>query len=80
MLVQIRKASFRRWVRPDERTDIHAEVTANTPEYATAQCHVHVGGDEVARAELMFAFVQRSQFAHDYRDDVLESFLERTSR
>ncbi len=77
MLVRIQKASFRRWVRPGERVDIHADVTASTPEYATAQCHVDVAGEEAARAELMFAFVPRSQFAADYRDHVLERFLER---
>ena len=77
MLVRIQKASFRRWVRPGERVDIHADVTASTPEYATAQCHVDVAGEEAARAELMFAFVPRSQFAADYRDEVLERFLER---
>ena len=77
MLVRIQKASFRRWVRPGERVDIHADVTASTPEYATAQCHVDVAGEEAARAELMFAFVPQSQFAADYRDEVLERFLER---
>jgi 3-hydroxyacyl-[acyl-carrier-protein] dehydratase len=77
MLVQIQKASFRRWVRPGERADIHAEVTSSTSEYATARCHVDVAGEEAARAELMFAFVPKSQFAADYRDEVLERFLQR---
>jgi 3-hydroxyacyl-[acyl-carrier-protein] dehydratase len=77
MLVRIQKASFRRWVRPGERVHIHADVIASTPEFATAQCHVGVDGEEAARAELMFAFVPRSQFASDYRDEVLERFLER---
>ena len=75
MLVRIQKASFRRWVRPGERADIHAQITSTTPEYATAQCHVDVAGEEAARAELMFAFVPMSQFAADYRDEVLERFL-----
>jgi 3-hydroxyacyl-[acyl-carrier-protein] dehydratase len=75
MLVQIRKASFRRWVRPDERCDIHAEVTSNEAAYATALCHVDVSGAEAARAELMFSFVPYSLFAPDYRDGVLDRFL-----
>ena len=75
MLVQIRKASFRRWVRPDERVDIHAEVTADEVDYATAVCHVDVAGSEVARADLMFSFVPHSQLASDYRDEVLERFI-----
>jgi 3-hydroxyacyl-[acyl-carrier-protein] dehydratase len=77
MLVRIQKAAFRRWVRPGERADIHAEITSSAPEYATALCHVDVAGEEAARAELMFAFVPMSQFAVDYRDEVLERFLER---
>jgi 3-hydroxyacyl-[acyl-carrier-protein] dehydratase len=75
MLVQIRKASFRRWVLPDERCDIHAEVVSNQTAYATAQCRVDVHGVEAARAELMFSFVPYSQFAPDYRDGVLDGFL-----
>jgi 3-hydroxyacyl-[acyl-carrier-protein] dehydratase len=74
MLVQIRKASFRRWVRPNERADIYAEVTSSAPQHATAQCRVNVAGEEVARAELLFSFVPHSQFAPDYRDDVLERY------
>jgi len=79
MLVQIRKASFRKWVRPDERVDIYAEVTSAAREYATASCHVDVSGAEVARADLMFSFLPHSQLARDYRDEVLERF-ERNTR
>jgi 3-hydroxyacyl-[acyl-carrier-protein] dehydratase len=75
MLVQIRKASFRCWVRPDERIDIHAEVVSNAEAYATALCHVDVNDSEVARADLMFSFVPHSQLAADYHDEVLDRFL-----
>jgi 3-hydroxyacyl-[acyl-carrier-protein] dehydratase len=75
MLVQIRKATFRRWARPDERLDISAEVTSSEAAYATALCRVDVRGEEVARADLMFSFVPRSQLASDYRDEVLDRFL-----
>lgn len=78
MLVRIQKASFRRWVRPGERVEIHGEITANGQEYATAQCRVDVAGEEAARAELMFAFVPRTQFSPGYRDEVLERFLRQT--
>jgi 3-hydroxyacyl-[acyl-carrier-protein] dehydratase len=79
MLVQIRKASFRRWVRPDERVDIHAAVTSNELAYATALCRVDVDGVEVARADLMFSFVPSSVFTPAYRDDVLEKYLSRSA-
>lgn len=79
MLVQIRKASFRRWVLPDERADIHADVTSSAPNYATALCHVDVNGEEVARADLMFSFVPHAQFAPGFRDEVLDRFLRHAS-
>jgi 3-hydroxyacyl-[acyl-carrier-protein] dehydratase len=77
MLVQIRKASFRRWVRPDECADIHAEVTSNEKAYATAVCHVDVENAEVARADLMFMFMPYTAFAPTFRDEVLEEYLSR---
>jgi 3-hydroxyacyl-[acyl-carrier-protein] dehydratase len=77
MLVQIRKASFRKWVRPDERVDIYAEISSSAQDYATGMCRVNVGGEEVARAELMFSFLPTSQLAPGYRDEVLERFLSR---
>ena len=77
MLVQIRKASFRKWVRPGERVDIHAEITASAQDYATGSCRVTVNGADVAQAELMFSFVKSSQLAPDYRDEVLARFLNR---
>jgi len=79
MLVQIRKASFRKWVRPGERADIHAEVTSDEADYATARCRVDVEGTPVAFADLMFSFVPNSQFAPGFRDDVLEDYLSRTT-
>ena len=78
MLVQIRGASFRRWVRPDERVDIHAEVTMSAGGVARAKCRVAVDGQEAASAELLFSFVPRASFAADYRDEVLERYFERT--
>lgn len=77
MLVQVRKASFRKWVRPDERADIYAEISSSTRDYATGTCRVSVGGDEVARAELMFSFLPTTQLAPGFRDEVLERFLSR---
>jgi 3-hydroxyacyl-[acyl-carrier-protein] dehydratase len=77
MLVQIRKASFRRWVRPAERIDIYGEIATTADAYATAGCRVEVGGEVAASADLMFSFLPHSQLAPGYRDDVLQRFLER---
>lgn len=77
MLVQVRQASFRHWVFPDQRADIHAEITASTREYGTAQCRIAVGTRHVAGADLLFTFLPLSQLAPDFRDGVLDRYFER---
>jgi 3-hydroxyacyl-[acyl-carrier-protein] dehydratase len=57
MLVQIRSAVFRRWVRPGELVDLRAEVKALGPSYATVTCRSETAGSVAAEAELMFSFV-----------------------
>ena len=79
MLAQVRKAYFRHWVRPDQRADIYAEITGSTPLYGSAACRIDVRGQEVASAELLFAFVARSQFAPGFGDPVLERFRTRNA-
>ena len=80
MLVQVRQASFRRWVRPGERVDIYAEVTSSSAVYGSALGRIEVGGAEAASADLIFSFVPRSQFSADFRDEVLERYLRARSR
>ena len=48
MLVQIRKASFRKWMHPEQRADIHADIKSSGPSFATASCRVAVGGELIA--------------------------------
>jgi len=76
MLVQIRTASFRKWVRPDQRADIYADVKSSAPSVASAKCRVVVDGQDVADAELLFSFVPHTQLAAGYRDVVLERYLQ----
>jgi 3-hydroxyacyl-[acyl-carrier-protein] dehydratase len=75
MLAQIRSASFRDWVRPDETAVITAEIPSSRDKFATASCAVGVGGKRVCSAELLFSFMPIERFAPGYRDEVLESFL-----
>jgi 3-hydroxyacyl-[acyl-carrier-protein] dehydratase len=75
MLAQIRSASFRDWVRPDETVLVKAEIRSNRDEYATAACSVEVRGNRVCTAELLFSFLPMEKFAPGYRDEVLEAFL-----
>jgi 3-hydroxyacyl-[acyl-carrier-protein] dehydratase len=75
MLAQIRSASFRDWVRPDEKALIRAEIRTSQVEYATAACWVEIRGSRVCAADLLFSFLPIDQFAPGYRDEILESFL-----
>jgi 3-hydroxyacyl-[acyl-carrier-protein] dehydratase len=75
MLVAIQHASFRRWLRPDQRADIHGDVLASAPSFAKVKCRVSTEGATIAEADLLFSFVLYAQFAPGYRDEVLENFL-----
>ena len=76
MLVQIKFASFRIWVRPGETARIFAAIVSNQKEVAVAHSHVEVGGRKVCSAELLFAFMPLDRFAPGLRDDVLMKYLE----
>lgn len=76
MLGQIRSATFRQWVKPDQEAIIYAEVTQNRSSYATADCFVEVDGKKVCSAELFFVFASYEQFAPDYRDEILDAYWE----
>lgn len=75
MLARIRSASFRKWVEPDQQAIIHAEITSNQEQYASAKCRVEVADIRVCDAELFFSFVPVDRLAIGYRDEVLESYL-----
>lgn len=75
MLAKINSASFRAWMKPDQVAVIDSEILNNRDKYATARCSVSVGGREISSAELFFTFIPNEDFAQDYRDEVLESFL-----
>lgn len=78
MLGKIESATFRKWVRPEQKAVIHARITVNRAEYATADCFIEVDGSKVCSAELFFTFVPLEEFAPDYVDDVLESYMAQT--
>lgn len=77
ILVQIKSATFRGWVRPGERIVLVADIRSSRREFATASCHAEVRDQKVCSAELMFSFLAPSDF-RAARDDVLERFLERS--
>jgi len=80
VLAQIRSASFRDWVKPDEKISIKAEIRTSRPELATAVCSAEVRGSKVSTADLLFTFLPKERTAPDDRDEVLESFLASSGR
>ncbi len=80
ILAQIRSASFRGWVRPDEKATVKAEIKSSQAGCATASCAVEVDGRRVCSADLLFSFLPPGTLAPGYRDEVLESFLARRGR
>lgn len=79
MLAAIESAKFRQWVRPGETVFIEADVKLSRPQYASANCRVHVADRPVASAELFFSFVPLGQLATTFRDEALEHFHARRS-
>ena len=77
MLIKINQATFRDWVCPGQLIAIHAEITTNRVNFATADCHISVDGQHRASAELRFGFTPLERFAPTYRDLVLEEYLRR---
>ena len=75
MLVKIRSATFRQWVRPGDRITLSAVIQTNQESTATAECQAEVEGKTVAQANLLFSFVPIETLSPEYRDEVLDSFL-----
>jgi 3-hydroxyacyl-[acyl-carrier-protein] dehydratase len=76
MLGEIRNAKFRAWVKPDDLIQLHATIETSRDAFAVARCHAEVAGRKVCSAELLFSFLRAEQFAPDYRDALLERWLE----
>ncbi len=76
ILGQIKSAHFRGWVGPEKTVTLIGEIKVSRPQFATALCRAEVEGKEVASAEVLFTFVPGDSFAPDFRDEVLERYLE----
>ena len=77
MLGEVRNARFREWVKPGEVIRLSAEIARDQEDFAIAKCQASVAGRKVGSAELLFFFLPVGQFAPDYRDEILEDFLQR---
>jgi 3-hydroxyacyl-[acyl-carrier-protein] dehydratase len=77
MLIEVKSAKFRSWVHPDEVIRLSATIDRDQGEFAAANAYAEVAGKKVCSAQFLFAFKPIAEFAPDYRDDVLETFLAR---
>jgi 3-hydroxyacyl-[acyl-carrier-protein] dehydratase len=75
MLMEIKSARFRGWVRPDELMTAYATITSVTDSYATSSCHLEVNGERKCSAEIRATFVPPGTLGQDFRDEVLERYL-----
>jgi 3-hydroxyacyl-[acyl-carrier-protein] dehydratase len=75
MLVEIKKARFRDWMKPNQTANIFAEILVNRDRYATAVCRIEIENKRICSAELFFSFLGFDNFRADYRDEVLESYF-----
>jgi len=80
MLIEITKAKFRDWMRPDQKATITAEIKVNREKYASALCEVEVEGKKICSSELFFTFVPYDRFAPGYGDEVLAAYLSKSQK
>jgi 3-hydroxyacyl-[acyl-carrier-protein] dehydratase len=70
MLVEIKKARFRDWMKPEQTANILAEILANRDQYATARCSIEINEKKICSAELFFSFLPLDQFSPDFKDEI----------
>ena len=79
MLIEIKSARFRGWVRPNELITVVATITSSRDEFAIADCYLQVDGKKKSTGTIHAAFVAGDQLSADFRDEVLEQFLAKGS-
>ncbi len=56
ILMQIKNATFRGWVKPGVCLDVHADIVSDKKKIARVKAWTEINGSTVAKAELLFAF------------------------
>jgi 3-hydroxyacyl-[acyl-carrier-protein] dehydratase len=77
VLIQVRQANFRQSVFPGSDLRIEAEILSRTESTASAASKVFCKGEVVADATLVFGFIQKDLLQAGFRDEVLETYLNR---
>ena len=79
MLIQIKNAAFRDWVKPGELLDIEAEIMSLQPKLARIKARTKRDGALVASAELLFTFASKGELGLPDTDPVLADYREMTA-
>jgi len=78
MLIKIKNAAFRDWVKPSELLHIRAEIISSLPRLARIKASTERDGVLVANAELLFSFEANSKLGLAETDPLLAAYWERT--
>jgi 3-hydroxyacyl-[acyl-carrier-protein] dehydratase len=77
MLIQIKKATFKNWIKPGWLLDIHARVISIQPRLARIEARTEHEGELMASTELLFSFADKKILGLPEVDPVLSTFLKR---
>ncbi len=61
ILMRIKDATFRGWVKPGVCLDVYAEVISDQKRIARVKARTEIDGSAVAKADLLFAFELKSK-------------------
>ncbi|NNE63039.1 MAG: hypothetical protein HKN34_03050 [Gammaproteobacteria bacterium] len=75
MLVQIKNATFRKWVSPGVPLDIHAEVLSEQAKLARVVVRTEVDGIVAANSELLLTYEAKDKLGLPDVDPILATYL-----
>jgi 3-hydroxyacyl-[acyl-carrier-protein] dehydratase len=78
MLIQIKNAAFREWVKPGELLQIKAEIVSSQSRLARIKASTERDGALVASTELLFSFETKGKLGLPDIDPVLVDYWDRT--
>lgn len=78
MLLQVKNATFRNWVKPCQLLDIYGEVLSVQPKMAKVKVRVERETTPITDVELLFTFESRDRLGLPGIDPVLAAYWEQT--
>jgi 3-hydroxyacyl-[acyl-carrier-protein] dehydratase len=75
MLIQIKSAIFRQWVKPGVLLDIYADVSSEQAKLARVEVRTEVDGSLTANAELLLTFETKDKLGLPAVDPILSTYL-----